>query len=63
MARKTKRPNVELAPPESLLEAVTYFADPDRALAFMVELRWPSGVKPSITATPGWSVLPAAAVI
>jgi len=30
--------------PETLLEAVTYFADPDRALAFMVSLRWPNGV-------------------
>ncbi len=30
--------------PETLLEAVTYFADPDRALAFMVGMRWPNGV-------------------
>jgi hypothetical protein len=41
MARKTAP---EMAPPETLLEAVTYFADPDRALAFMVEIRWPNGV-------------------
>lgn len=31
-------------PPETLLEAVVYFANPDRALAFMVEMRWPDGV-------------------
>lgn len=30
--------------PETLTEAINYFADPDRALAFMVELRWPAGV-------------------
>ncbi|OGG52084.1 MAG: hypothetical protein A3F84_25890, partial [Candidatus Handelsmanbacteria bacterium RIFCSPLOWO2_12_FULL_64_10] len=30
--------------PQTLLEAVTYFADPDRALDFMVEMRWPRGV-------------------
>lgn len=28
----------------SLREAVTYFADADRALALMVEMRWPNGV-------------------
>ncbi len=31
-------------PPETLLEAIKYFADPDLALAFMVEMRWPDGV-------------------
>jgi transposase-like protein len=30
--------------PQTLLEAVEYFADRDAALAFMVELRWPDGV-------------------
>lgn len=30
--------------PETLLEAVRYFADPDTALNFMVSIRWPSGV-------------------
>ncbi len=30
--------------PESLLEAVTYFADEDRAHAFFVAMRWPNGV-------------------
>ena len=30
-------------PPESLIEAVRYFADPDRALAFMTTVRWPDG--------------------
>lgn len=30
--------------PSTLLEAVTYFADPDRADAYAVELRWPNGV-------------------
>ena len=30
--------------PATLLDAIRYFSDPDRALAFMVELRWPNGV-------------------
>lgn len=30
--------------PRTLMEAVRYFADPDVALAHMVELRWPGGV-------------------
>lgn len=30
--------------PRTLLEAIKYFADPDVALATMVELRWPNGV-------------------
>jgi transposase-like protein len=30
--------------PRTLMEAVRYFADPDVALAHMVELRWPNGV-------------------
>jgi transposase-like protein len=30
--------------PETLVEAIRYFADPDRALDFMVKLRWPDGV-------------------
>jgi transposase-like protein len=30
--------------PTCLTDAVTYFADPDRALEFLVELRWPQGV-------------------
>jgi transposase-like protein len=30
--------------PDSLREAILYFADADKALAFMVEMRWPSGV-------------------
>lgn len=30
--------------PRSLLEAIRYFADPDRCLTFMVELRWPDGI-------------------
>jgi transposase-like protein len=33
----------EMAPPETLIEAVRYFADQDRALAFMVAIRWPDG--------------------
>ena len=32
------------AVPETLVDAIRYFADPDKALAFMVELRWPEGV-------------------
>ncbi len=31
--------------PETLIEAVRYFADPDNAFNFLVELRWPNGVK------------------
>jgi transposase-like protein len=31
-------------PPSTLLEAVQYFADPDNAKNFMIELRWPNGV-------------------
>src|SRR5437773_6616289 len=30
--------------PETLAEAILYFADPDRALAFVISLRWPKGV-------------------
>ena len=30
--------------PQTLLEAVTYFSNTDRALDFMVEMRWPHGV-------------------
>ena len=30
--------------PQSLLEAATYFSDPDRALAYFVSVRWPNGV-------------------
>jgi transposase-like protein len=30
--------------PATLLEAVTYFADPDRAHAYAVKARWPNGV-------------------
>jgi transposase-like protein len=29
--------------PRTLIEAVRYFSDPDRALAFVVPLRWPDG--------------------
>jgi hypothetical protein len=32
------------AVPETLVDAIRYFADPDKSLAFMVELRWPTGV-------------------
>lgn len=32
------------AAPRSLSEAIRFFADPDTALAFVVTLRWPSGV-------------------
>ncbi len=31
--------------PETLLEAITYFSDPQVAHDFMVQLRWPEGVK------------------
>jgi transposase-like protein len=30
--------------PETLLEAIKYFGNPDISLAFMVSMRWPSGV-------------------
>lgn len=30
--------------PETLLEAIKYFANPDVSLAFMVSMRWPDGV-------------------
>src|SRR5271170_7262914 len=31
--------------PRTLQEAILYFADPDRCFKFMVENRWPDGVK------------------
>ncbi len=31
-------------PPRTLREAILYFADADRALEFVVALRWPNGV-------------------
>lgn len=31
--------------PETLLEAITYFADPDVAIAFVRDMRWPDGVE------------------
>src|SRR5688500_6994821 len=34
----------EFKQPETLSDAIRYFADPDRALAFVVLLRWPKGV-------------------
>jgi transposase-like protein len=37
----TKAP---LSEPQTLIEAIRYFADPDIALRTMVELRWPQGV-------------------
>lgn len=30
--------------PQTLMEAITYFADPDRALRFFVAMRWPDGI-------------------
>ena len=33
------------AGPQTLLEAVAYFADPDAALAYFVNIRWPDGVR------------------
>jgi transposase-like protein len=32
------------ATPQTLRDAVLYFANPDRALAFMVAIRWPNGI-------------------
>src|ERR1700732_598680 len=31
--------------PETLLEAVTYFSDPENAFQFFVGIRWPNGVR------------------
>jgi transposase-like protein len=40
------------AAPKTLQEAIRYFTDPDTCLAFMVEIRWPDGVKcPTCRAT------------
>jgi len=36
--------NVENEFPETLVEAVKYFADPDIAHQFMAKFRWPDGV-------------------
>jgi transposase-like protein len=36
--------DTESRSPETLLEAVKFFADPDVALAFVAALRWPNGV-------------------
>lgn len=36
--------DANLNPPASLQEAIKYFADEDRCLSFMAELRWPKGV-------------------
>lgn len=30
--------------PETLLDAIRYFADPDLSLSFVADLRWPDGV-------------------
>jgi hypothetical protein len=38
----TTEPN---AAPQTLVEAIRYFADPNVALRMMVELRWPDGVR------------------
>jgi transposase-like protein len=35
--------NKAAAAPQTLSQAITYFADPDRALAFVAQLRWPNG--------------------
>ncbi|MHB9022582.1 MAG: IS1595 family transposase [Armatimonadota bacterium] len=36
--------NAELTFPTNLQEAITYFANPDNALRFMIAMRWPHGV-------------------
>ena len=38
--------------PQTLLEAVRYFSDPDRAFAYVVERRWPNG-QPVCPTVPG----------
>jgi hypothetical protein len=35
--------NKTVAAPQTLSQAITYLADPDRALAFVAQLRWPNG--------------------
>ena len=35
--------NDETGYPETLMEAITYFGDPDNSLNFMISLRWPDG--------------------
>src|SRR5262245_30286919 len=40
MPKKKPRTSFE---PKSLQEAIRYFADPDRALAYLIERRWPDG--------------------
>src|SRR5881394_1645219 len=37
--------NKKTAAPETLSEAIRFFADPDAALEFVVSLRWPEGVR------------------
>src|SRR5215213_8712030 len=37
--------STETRAPETLIEAIRYFADPDVALNFVAELRWPNGVQ------------------
>ena len=34
----------EIDGPKTLVEAIRYFSDPARCLAFMVQMRWPNGV-------------------
>src|SRR5215213_11497333 len=36
--------STETRAPETLIEAIRYFADPDVALNFVAELRWPNGL-------------------
>ncbi len=37
--------NKEIAWPQTLIEAVQYFSDPDRSLVLLSQLRWPAGVE------------------
>lgn len=37
--------NTKNGAPETLVDAIRYFADPDTCLDFMVTMRWPNGVK------------------
>lgn len=40
----TNGPRTSTEPPRTLRDAILYFADADRALEFVVKLRWPDGV-------------------
>src|ERR1019366_4662588 len=36
--------NAEISYPETMIDAVRYFSEPGKSLAFFVKMRWPDGV-------------------